>query len=82
MLNPKLATDKPSEFWSGVKFLNIQRGGRSQHEMLPMFAVHLQQKTGLVLANLAGAQTPRRPLLIWMMDYLPAIASSMTFATG
>jgi hypothetical protein len=58
VLLPKLATDKPNEFWSGVKFLDIQRGGRSQHEMLAMFGIHLQQKTGLVLAN-CGANDPK-----------------------
>ena len=56
--NPKLATDKPAEFWPSVKFLDIQRGGRSQHEMLAIFAGHLKQKTGLVLAD-CGAGDPK-----------------------
>jgi hypothetical protein len=58
VLNRKLATENPSEFWSGVKFLDIQRGGRSQREMLAMFATHLHQQTGLALAN-CGANDPK-----------------------
>lgn len=58
VINSKLATDKPKEFWPQVKFLNIQRGGRSQHEMLEMFASQLKQKVGLVLAD-CGADDPK-----------------------
>jgi hypothetical protein len=45
--NEKLTSGDPKKFWSGVKFLDIQSHGRSQHELLAMLAVPLKKETGL-----------------------------------
>ena len=41
-----LVGDNPCAFWGGVKFLNIQRNGASQQEMLALFSKVLEQKCG------------------------------------
>ena len=42
--NPKLAGNNFCAFWQNTEFLDIQQGGRSQHEMLAMFSNILQQE--------------------------------------
>jgi len=45
--NPKLTGGDPKGFWSSVKFLDIQSGGKSQHEFLELLAIPMKAKTGL-----------------------------------
>lgn len=45
----KLVGDDPCEFWRKANFLDIQRGGNSQREMLAMFDALLQKTCGLSL---------------------------------
>lgn len=47
--SPKLAGNNPHAFWRNSNFLNIQRGGNSQQEMLQMFDQVLQKQLGLQL---------------------------------
>jgi hypothetical protein len=47
----QLAGEEPCTFWKGVRFLNIQRGGNSQREMLAMFASILERECGLKLED-------------------------------
>jgi hypothetical protein len=53
--NKNLAGEKPKDFWTNAKFLDIQSRGHSQTEFLKLFAVPLKEKTGLDLAK-CGAQ--------------------------
>ena len=41
--SPKLAGNDPPAFWQGVQFLQIQRGGQSQADMLALFAASLEK---------------------------------------
>jgi hypothetical protein len=52
--NKKLAGDNPKDFWRNVKFLDVQKRGRSQAEFLKLFAIPLKNETGLDLANCGG----------------------------
>lgn len=45
--NEKLTGPNAAPFWRETKFLDIQRGGRSQHEMLAMLDPILKQDMGL-----------------------------------
>jgi hypothetical protein len=54
--NPKIAGDDPCAFWRGVKFLDIQGGGNSQHDMLALFSAALQKKCGVTTAQ-CGSST-------------------------
>ena len=52
--NPKIAGDDPCAFWRGVKFLDIQGGGNSQHDMLALFSAALQKKCGITTGQCGG----------------------------
>lgn len=54
----KLVGDNPSQFWQNTKFLDIQGGGNSQHDMLVMFDQLLQSQYDLQLADCGG--TPQQ----------------------
>ena len=45
--NEKLAGTSPCDFWEKANFLNIQKNGHSQEEMLEVFAEGLQAQCGL-----------------------------------
>lgn len=45
----KLTGANPKEFWQKANFLNIQRGGNSQRQMLHDFSAVLQQQVGLTV---------------------------------
>lgn len=45
--NEKLTGGNPKVFWQGAKLLRIQKRGKSQEEMLSMFAVPLKSQLGL-----------------------------------
>ena len=45
--SPKLAGNDPPAFWQGVQFLQIQRGGQSQADMLALFAASLEKTLGI-----------------------------------
>jgi len=47
--NHKLAGDDPTSYWSSAKFLNIQKNGQSQKEMLKLFSKCLAAECGLDL---------------------------------
>ncbi len=49
--NKKLAGDNPVQFWKNTKFLDIQGGGNSQHDMLAMFGQLLNKKFNLNIAE-------------------------------
>jgi hypothetical protein len=47
----KIAGPDPCAFWRGVKFLNLQRAGNSQRDVLALLDKALQKKCGLSLAD-------------------------------
>ncbi|MBI4264717.1 MAG: hypothetical protein HY657_10100 [Acidobacteria bacterium] len=47
----KLAGDSPCAFWVDVRFLDIQSGGNSQHEMLQMFGAVLKKECDVEINN-------------------------------
>jgi hypothetical protein len=49
--NSKLTGSDPASFWQTAKCLDIQQGGRSQHEMLSMFDATLQSQLGFGLVS-------------------------------
>lgn len=51
----KVAGANPAEFWAKANFLQIQRAGQSQKEMLRLFDGVLQQTLGLRIANCGAA---------------------------
>ncbi len=53
--NPKMACTDPCAFWRGVKFLRIQGGGNSQHDMLALLSVALQKACGLTVEQCGGS---------------------------
>jgi hypothetical protein len=48
--NKKITGGDHSSFWKRVNFLNIQKGGNSQHEMIKMFDKVLKKEFGLGIA--------------------------------
>jgi hypothetical protein len=52
--NKDLAGGDPCLFWKTVKFLDIQRGGNSQRQMLVMFASLLQEECDLQIDDCGG----------------------------
>lgn len=52
--NSKFAGENPGAFWKNVAFLNIQRGGSSQREMLEMFKDILLKECGLKVEDCGG----------------------------
>lgn len=53
--SPKLTGGEPAKFWKKIKFLDIQGGGNSQHEMLQMFDSVMSKKIGLKTAECGEA---------------------------
>jgi len=53
--NAKLAGADPAAYWSSANFLNIQQHGRSQKEMLKVFATCLKDECGLALNDCGKA---------------------------
>ena len=47
VVNDKITGGNPRHYWSSVKFLDIQQGGNSQHEMLKIFGIALKRECGL-----------------------------------
>jgi hypothetical protein len=47
----KLAGDNPKDFWVNAKFLDVQKRGKSQRELLSLFETPLKQATGLGIAD-------------------------------
>ena len=87
--NQKLSGDDPCAFWRNVKFLNIQAGGNSQHEMLSMFDTALNNHCGFGIGN-CGANPQcfvylddaifsgghvRADLGAWIRNSAPAVAN-------
>ena len=54
VVNEELTGGDPHLYWPSVKFLDIQRRGNSQSEMLKMFGVTLESKCGLNLNDCSG----------------------------
>lgn len=52
--NKDLAGDDPCSYWKLVKFLDIQRGGNSQREILRMFDSILQEECDLGIDDCGG----------------------------
>jgi hypothetical protein len=46
LTSKKLIGDDPCAFWKSAKFLDIQGGGNSQHEMLELFSQQLKKECG------------------------------------
>jgi hypothetical protein len=59
----KFSGDDPESFWRGVKFLDIQRNGNSQRDMLRMFGAALGKRFGLDIAECG-----KRPALFLYLD--------------
>ena len=53
--NAALAGANPATFWARSNFLQIQKAGQSQKEMVSLFGQCLQQQCGLKLANCGQA---------------------------
>jgi hypothetical protein len=51
LTNEKLAGKEPCKFWKSVKFLDIQKGGASQADMLALFDEILRKECGVVSAD-------------------------------
>jgi hypothetical protein len=51
LTNQKLCGADPASFWRDARFLDIQGGGRSQHEMLAMLDPILQREFGFALKD-------------------------------
>jgi len=66
LTDKKLAGDDPCAFWKSAKFLDIQGGGNSQHEMLELFGRQLKQKCGFKTGE-CGANAAR---FIYLDDVL------------
>ncbi len=47
VVNNQITGGDPCSYWSSVKFLDIQTGGNSQHDMLEMFGAALNSTCGL-----------------------------------
>lgn len=47
----KLTQGNPKDFWHDVRFLDIQSGGNSQHEILMMFSKLLQKEVGYAVGD-------------------------------
>ena len=45
--NEKLSSSDPLSFWKKVNFLNIQRGGNSQQDLLDLFNTSLEESLGI-----------------------------------
>lgn len=56
--NNKLAGGNPTVFWSNMNFLNIQRGGNSQREMLQQFDIALKNSLGFGLNECGSSDRP------------------------
>ena len=54
VVNNKITGGDPCPYWSSVKFLDIQKGGNSQHDMLEMFGAALNSECGLNLDDCTG----------------------------
>ena len=55
--NQKLAGDRPKEFWKKAKFLDLQKHGSSQRELVAMIDVPLKAETGYGVAD-CGTDQP------------------------
>lgn len=55
VINAKLAGADPARYWSSTNFLRIQQNGRSQKEMLKIFAKCLDEQWGLQLQDCGQA---------------------------
>lgn len=85
----KLAGQDPCAFWRSVNFLNIQKGGNSQTEMLALFDAVLQEQCGFSVAEcgdesavylylddgLFTGNRIRRDLEAWIATDAPAATS-------
>ncbi len=56
--NDKFCDGNPKEFWRNVNFLNIQKGGNSQREILAMFDHLLLQNFGLTISECGSQRGP------------------------
>ncbi len=65
--NSKIAGSDPCAFWRGVKFLDIQGGGNSQHDMLQLFNTALQTHCGITTAQCGGNKSA---IFIYLDDVL------------
>ena len=54
--SPKLCGPDPAQFWRATNFLNIQKGGSSQADMLQLFAQQLHVKYGISLEQCGSTQ--------------------------
>jgi hypothetical protein len=70
--NSKIAGSDPCAFWRGVKFLDIQGGGNSQHDMLQLSTPLCRHIVASQLRN-AGV-TSRQYSYILTMFFSPEIA--------
>jgi len=52
--SPKLTGADPSKFWNSVRFLNIQGGGNSQHDILAIFDKLLNDSYGININQYEG----------------------------
>jgi hypothetical protein len=94
--NQNLTQGKPVAFWQGVRFLNIQKAGHSQNDMLALFEVELLKHCGLRLSD-CGAN-PERFLYLddvlftggriksdlgtWIREACPPVASVVVVTIG
>lgn len=53
--NANFVGPNPSQFWQGVKVLNLQTAGNSQKDMIALLAESLQRQCGLALASCGAA---------------------------
>jgi len=53
--NEQLATDDPCALWRDIAFLDIQKGGNSQRDMLAMFDKVLQKQCGFGVADCSAS---------------------------
>jgi hypothetical protein len=96
IINHPLAQANPREFWEQVNFLNIQKNGQSQQEILKLFADSLRSQCGLELEQCGSPEGPffyiddvlfsgsrvQSDLKSWVHGVAPASAEVHIFVIG
>ena len=96
IINHPLATQNPRDFWKRVNFLNIQKQGHSQHEILKLFSDSLRAQCGLELGQCGAPDGPffyiddvmfsggrvQTDLKSWVHDKAPAKAAVHILVIG
>jgi len=96
LTNKKLVGDDPCAFWKSAKFLDIQGGGNSQHEMLELFSQQLKKECGFDIGKcgdkaarfiylddvLFTGNRIRNDLVAWVNNDAPASADLYVITIG